>query len=341
MIIYQETKAGFIKDVDDNVIGQRLRDAFQARTGSVPKDKSVWADEYSRFSLALRNAKVEEEIQVAIEYHISAAGRFRIDVLLAGNDGHADNAMIVELKAWDTARLSDVKDMVIAPYGGGKVKEHPCVQARKYRGLILRFNEDIKEKNIHLHSAAYLFNLHRRNPEPLEDARYQDVLSQSRLFLADDALKLRKFIEEVVPHRCKQDVLFFIENGRMRPTDELITHVSSMLEGNEEFELIDEQNEAFQIIRHQIVDEKDRTGRHVFVVQGGPGTGKSVIAVRLLAEVLKEKRMGFFVAPNKAFRDTLVEFLARGNTGYREDSQAIIRSAWSFHDVHYGKDTAN
>ena len=71
-----------------------------------------------------------------------------------------------------------------------------------------------------------------------------------------------------------------------------------MLEGNEEFTLIDEQDEAFRIIRHQVLSETDRSGRHVFVVEGGPGTGKSVIAVRLLAETLRKKRMAFFVAPN-------------------------------------------
>jgi len=144
-----------------------------------------------------------------------------------------------------------------------------------------------------------------------------------------------------VPRKSKKDVIFLIENGRMRPADELVARVSSMLDGNEEFDLIDEQNEAFQNIKHQILQTKILKDRHVFVVEGGPGTGKSVIAVRLLAEILKTKRMGFFVAPNKAFRDTLIEFMARGNAGYREDGQALVRSSWSFHDITYEKDQRN
>ena len=59
------------------------------------------------------------------------------------------------------------------------------MQARKYRGLILRFNEDVRERDL-LHSAAYLFNLHRRDPEPLEDWRFQHMISDSKLFLAND-----------------------------------------------------------------------------------------------------------------------------------------------------------
>ncbi len=341
MIIYHESKAQYLADVDSNVLKQRLVEAFRTKTGSVPKDSYVWADEYSRFAMALGKANVDDDIEVAIEYHISAAGRFRIDVLLAGNDGQFDNGLIIELKAWETAELTDVNEMVISPVAGGKYADHPCVQARRYKGLILRFNQDVKEQGIRLHSAAYLFNLHRRKPEPLEDARYQNVLNDSQLFLAEDVTGLRQHIEKIVPKKPKKNIIFYIENGRMRPTDELIGRVSSMLDGNEEFELIDEQNVAYQVIRHALVGMKDITHRHVFVVEGGPGTGKSVIAVRLLAEILKAKRMGFFVAPNRAFRETIIEYLARGNSGYREDGQAIFRSSWSFHDVDYEKDSRN
>jgi DUF2075 family protein/phage repressor protein C with HTH and peptisase S24 domain len=338
MVIYQESKARFLADVDGNALKNRLVKAFRTKTGSVPSDSYVWADEYSRFAHALGKAKVHDEIDVAIEYHISAAGRFRIDVLLAGNDGQTDNALIIELKAWETADASDVADMVYCPINGGSVRQHPCLQAQKYRGLILHFNEDVKENDIGLHSAAYLFNLHRRNPEPLEDSRYEQIIRDSKLFLADDVAQLRQFLERFVPKKSKKKVIWLIENGRMRPADELIARVSSMLDGNEEFNLIDEQNEAFQNIKHQIFARKHLKDRHVFVVEGGPGTGKSVIAVRLLAEILKSKRMGFFVAPNKAFRDTLVESMAKGNSGYRADGQALIRSSWSFSDITYKTD---
>jgi hypothetical protein len=175
-------------------------------------------------------------VQVAIEYHISAAGRSRIDVLLAGSDGTRDNGLVLELKAWSDAEASPVPEMVVDPYGGRSLTQHPCVQARKYKGLILRFNADIAEKG-----------------------------------------------------------------------------VGSMLDGNEDFELIDTQNEAFQIIRH-------------------------AIAVRLLAEVLGSKRLGFLVAPNKAFRDTLSEQLTKRHQEYRDDGKALFQSSWSFHQSDFMKD---
>ena len=271
------------------------------------------------------------------QYHLRR-GAFRIDVLLAGNDGTTDNGVIVELKAWDTAGFSTIVDLVHSPIGGGTLKQHPCVQARSYKGLITRFNQDIRERGIGLHSAAYLFNLHRRNPEPLEDPRYHGILADTKLFLAGDVEELKRYIEKLVPKKPKQDVLFYLENGRLKPSPELVTRVHHMLEGNEEFHLIDEQNEAFQIIRHEVMSAKSLAERHVFVVQGGPGTGKSVIAVRLLADILKGGRAGFFRAPNAAFRNTLIEYLTKGNKGYREDGQALFQSPWSFHQADYRKE---
>lgn len=338
MIIYAETVRDFLEDVDLNRLERRLVDGFERQTGSVPADRSVWANEYARFSNALRRARVDDDIQVAIEYHVSAAGRSRIDVLLAGNDGERDSCLVLELKAWSEADVSDIPELVWSPYGGGTLAQHPCLQARKYKGLILRFNADIRDKGINLQSAAYLFNLTRRRPEPLEDPRYRHIIDESRLFLADDADELSKFIEKHVRHRSRHDVLFLLEKGRIIPAPALVERVARMLDGNEEFDLLDAQNEAFQVIRHAIAGVATAAKRQVFIVHGGPGTGKSVIAVRLLAEVLTSKRLGFFIAPNKAFRDTLVEQLARGSRDYREDGQALFQSSWSFHMADFMKD---
>ncbi len=98
-------------------------------------------------------------------------GRYRIDVLLAGNDGKRDNALIIELKAWDTASVADEENMVFCPIAGGSRKQHPNLQARNYKATIIRFNEDVVKEGIEFHPSAYLFNLYRRELETLEDAR--------------------------------------------------------------------------------------------------------------------------------------------------------------------------
>jgi hypothetical protein len=103
VIIYAKTKRQFLDDVDLNRLERRLIDGFERQTGGVPSDRRAWADEYTRFSIALRRANVDDDMQVAIEYHFSAAGRSRVDVLLAGNDGTNDNGLVLELKSWSEA----------------------------------------------------------------------------------------------------------------------------------------------------------------------------------------------------------------------------------------------
>lgn len=341
MIIYHNTKAGFVEDIQRNYFKARIEDAFIKKTGSLPIDARSWANDYARFSTILSGAQVANDVELAIEYHCSPVGRYRIDVIMAGSDGSADNGVIIELKAWDKAEVTGIPNMVQSPLAGGSVTQHPNHQARKYKGMILRFNEDISKAGIQLHPTAFMFNLYRRRPEPLEDARYADLLRESRLFMADDAGELRAYLERLVPRRAKNDVFFILENGRWRPTDELVSRVESMLDGNEEFALLDDQEIAYQVIRHQLLNKLERTTRHVFVVEGGPGTGKSVIAVRLLADILHHKRMGFFVAPNKAFRDALANSLTRGQAAYRDDGEALFKSSWSFHQSDWTKDRRN
>jgi uncharacterized protein len=169
MIIYNATKGQFVDDVTQNRLKGLLEDAFQRKTGGIPADSRVWANEYSRFALALSQSKLDSDVQVAIEYHISAAGRFRIDVLLGGRSNGTDNAVIVELKGWEWAEATDIEDLVWSPLNGGKLHNHPCIQAMKYKGLLERFNEDLRDKRIGVHSSAYLFNYNRKSPEPLED----------------------------------------------------------------------------------------------------------------------------------------------------------------------------
>jgi hypothetical protein len=338
VIIYAETKRTFLRDVDDNQLHPKLCAAFRRRTGGLPADHRVWADEYSRFSLALRNAQVNDEAKVALEYHLSAAGRFRVDVLLAGNDGKQDHGVIVELKAWDQAGTTDIDGMVWAPVGGGRARQHPCEQARGYKGLVLRFNESVRDSGIGLEAAAYLFNLQRRSPEPLEDAA--TARPRRREALPRTTSRSSAGSSSATSDSVRTWTRSTSSRREAHPGPGARGPCEQHARGNEDFHLIDEQFEAYRILRHAMWVAPDDGKRHVFVVQGGPGTGKSVIAVRLLADALRRKRMAFMVAPNKAFRDTLVESMARGNAGYRDDGQALIRSSWSFAEEDYGKSKA-
>ena len=76
-----------------------------------------------------------------------------------------------------------------------------------------------------------------------------------------------------------------------------------MLKGNREFIMLDEQKVIYEEIlnesRLSVKDDKKR----VVIVKGGPGTGKSVVTVNLLAELTKEDQFCQYVSKNSAPRN--------------------------------------
>lgn len=81
MIIYQESKAGYMADINSNALQKRLREASLAKTGSVPADSYVWADEYTRFAIALDKAEVSEELADVLHWVLLLSHDLKINVL--------------------------------------------------------------------------------------------------------------------------------------------------------------------------------------------------------------------------------------------------------------------
>jgi hypothetical protein len=88
--------------------------------------------------------------------------------------------------------------------------------------MILRFNEEIVKQGVQTSSFRLPLQSPRREPEPLEDARCSDLH-------ADDVARFMTHLEELVPHKAKNDVLFLLEHGKWRLADELVARVGSML----------------------------------------------------------------------------------------------------------------
>jgi uncharacterized protein len=94
--------------------------------------------------------------------------------------------------------------------------------------------------------------------------------------------------------------LYAIENGRIRPSKMLIDSVAGLLQGKPEFVLIDDQKVVHETILQ--ADARAAQRKQVVIVQGGPGTGKSVIAVNLLAALIGRGRNARYVSKNAAPR---------------------------------------
>src|SRR5699024_7708396 len=86
----------------------------------------------------------------------------------------------------------------------------------------------------------------------------------------------------------------------------LVETVHSLMEGNEEFVLLDEQKVAYEKVISIYEKLKAKTDqKHAIIIKGGPGTGKSVIGLNLMSYMLSSDANVEYITPNQAFREIL------------------------------------
>jgi len=95
--------------------------------------------------------------------------------------------------------------------------------------------------------------------------------------------------------------LYRIENGKIKPSKMLADSITKMIKGNQEFVMIDDQKVVYEnaIALAKHASEKNK---QVLIVKGGPGTGKSVVAINLLVELTKLQKFTQYVSKNAAPR---------------------------------------
>ncbi len=248
----------------------------------------------------LKDNEIPEDCGVMIEYQIPQTAK-RIDFILTGqNDKKIDHAVIVELKQWEFAEITEM-DGIVSTFVGKAIRPepHPSYQAWSYASLLNNFNEAVYSGNIQLKPCAYLHNYKER--DAIVDNFYSEYIKKAPLFLRNDSLKLRSFIKRFVKYGDKGKVMYEIESGRIRPSKGLADSLEGMLRGNQEFVMVDDQKIVYERALHLAKKSSDRN-KKVFIIEGGPGTGKSVVAINLLVELTKQKLVTQYVSKNAAPR---------------------------------------
>ena len=303
MIIYQASKRQFLhhalRDDIEEVVSRHYRSATGHGVG--PSEMQSWKHSLLEMAKVLGDEEIPEDAGVAIEYQLPQSSK-RIDFVITGEDAFArTKVMIIELKQWSESRRSE-KDAIVWARRGGRSGEregtHPSYQAWSYAAYLHDFNTAVQDGSMTLQPCAYLHN-HPRDGE-IDHPHYRTHLERAPLFLARERAKLQAFIREHVRHGDRKGALYAIENGRIQPSKMLIDSVVGLLQGKPEFVLIDDQKLAHETILE--ADARAVQKKQVVIVQGGPGTGKSVIAINLLGTLIARKRNVRYVSKNAAPR---------------------------------------
>ncbi|MCI5631280.1 MAG: DUF2075 domain-containing protein [Bacilli bacterium] len=314
MIVYNETKAKFQSDVFNGVIAKNIENLFDKLgiNGGQLSEYRSWKESLPRMSTIIADNRIDDNVNVAIEFQIPLTSK-RVDFMIGGRNENSDHIVVIELKQWEKCHATNRENVVNAFTGGAnRDVAHPSQQAYSYAKLIENFNESVQEENIELNPCAYLHNYEEKYRNEICHNDYNEIVKLAPVFLMEDAAKLREFIVKYVNKPSDKKLFDIIDYGKLKPSKSLQTAVGSILNGNTEFELIDEQLVAYSTILKLVQNSINSDEKHTVIVKGGPGTGKSVIAINLLAKIINNGYSCLYVSKNIAPRTAFSASLVKG-----------------------------
>lgn len=314
MLVYEGLKTDFLQSVVNDSIAEEIeRTIYEKMSRHTARSEfRAWENSLEYMYKVLVDESIPSDAGVAIEYNIPQTSK-RVDFLISGYGKKGDgNVVIIELKQWDKVTAVEGKDALVETFTGGAIRQvvHPSYQAWSYAAMIRDYNEAVQTGNIDLFPCAYLHNYRRdRNGDPLDEPQYEEYTQDTPAFTRGQAPLLRKFIREKIVRGDSKDLLYQIDHGRIKPSKSLQDTIGKMLKGNREFIMLDEQKVVYEEIlslsRKCLEDGRKRT----IIVEGGPGTGKSVVAVNLLARLTFDDQFCTYVSKNSAPRNVYCQKL--------------------------------
>lgn len=304
MIVYHATKKGFTEDVFNGEIANEIDKAFFAHLGryTSPNEYASWKNSMMYMNNVINTDEIPDDSCVAIEYQIPLTSK-RVDFIISGLNGeHNGQMIIIELKQWEQAKLTNKQGVVKTNFQRGESETtHPSYQAWSYAFMLENYNEKVRDEQIRLNPCAYLHNY--QQDDIIANSFYQEFIDKAPLFFKSDARKLREFIKTHIKYGDKDNIIWFIENGTLKPSKQLADSLCSMLKGKQEFVLLDDQKIVYETALEMAKLSMKEDRKYVLIVEGGPGTGKSVVAVNLLVELTNRGMSAQYVSKNAAPRD--------------------------------------
>ncbi len=343
MLVYESTKSTFLDDVVNDSIADKIYERFKDKVGRTKKSEiTSWNNSMEYMYKVLNDERIPEDSGIAIEFKIPYTSK-RVDFILSGKDEEGKNAaVIIELKQWSSAKEVVGKDGIIRTILNGHNVDttHPSYQAWSYATHIEDYNETVQDRKISLTPCAYLHNYVKQNPDAITHSTYDYYLDKAPVFLKGDVLKLRSFINKYIKYGDNKETLYMIENGKIRPSKSLQDALSSMLKGNREFIMLDDQKLVYETAIQAAEQSYMDGNKRALIIEGGPGTGKSVLAINLLVELTKKNLVCHYVTKNSApryvyasklsgsMRRTRIDNLFKGSGSYintpRNEFDALI-----------------
>jgi len=314
MRLYEGTVAQFSEDVIQNKISDVIAKNYHDHYGRnvSPSEKNSWNNSLNFMKNALDYSDLKDN-KIVVEYELPYSAR-RIDVLLFGKDsGDKDNIVLIELKQWSNENVEDSENdgNIIVDFGRFKKEyPHPSLQVEGYHWDLKDFMTVFEEKpKILLSSCAYCHNYSGKENNVLFYPKFERLIANFPLFSKEDLQKLGVYLKDRLRNGSGLEVFNRFIYSPIKPSKKLLDHTKDMINKQQIFNLIDDQITAYNAIMQKAKELSKTDRKSIIVVKGGPGTGKSVIALEVMGELLRRGKQVFHATGSSAFTNTLRKIL--------------------------------
>lgn len=313
MIVYSTTIEEFLQ-TESEAIKKHLSQKVAELFGEVPspQEERSWDGSIKQLQNVFEAYHLPEKSGISLEYNIPISSN-RIDCIVSGKNAEGKlQAVLIELKGWVEAEKTDIPETVKTLLGQSKrFTSHPSSQVKWYSEVLKDNEEVIQENQLEVHPCAYLYNC--RSQDVIKDEFYNEITTAAPPFCCGEESSLVKFIKERISLGDECQAVDKLEQSRITASKRLLNSVKHLMNDEEYFRLSPEQKLVFNRVIRAVKYQEDNGGKYVLILHGGPGTGKSVIAIDLVFKLLsrsKEKGRTDIVryfAKNKAPRQVLTE----------------------------------
>ncbi len=266
------------------------------------EEKNAWANSLPRLVKAFALPGFDQlhlyfngTSALSLEYQLPAASSW-CDVVLLGRGEHGPGAVIIELKHWQTQ--GDFPEKMVGLINHlGQSTLHPSDQVRGYVEYCRRFHSAVHD-HLATINGCVLFT-QRTNIEAYR-LHPNDELTKDfpcfSYFDTDLSLPFPSYIAKTITAPDFEFAQSF-ERGTYRQDRGFVRQIGEQILHPEKspFVLLDNQRRAFSLCRAQVNSALFQQGsvgaKKVIVVEGPPGSGKSVVAAKIWAALATDPKM--------------------------------------------------
>ncbi|MFH9658902.1 DNA/RNA helicase domain-containing protein [Streptomyces sp. NPDC017248] len=303
-MLFRESAASVAARILEGSLALHLTENFRHLHGRTPAQAEIRS--WERSLPALLNALLEaglDEVEVVIEYSLPLTSK-RADAVLAGVHPATGQPsyVVVELKQWSAARPDEDDPLLCRLDAYPQPVLNPVEQVRGYCEYLLSFNAALERRPESLAGVAFLHNATESRIAGLRSVKEDQY---GRMYTGDQRGAFLDFLRSRLAAKPGAEAADMLAEARIRPSKQLMAVAAAEIRDREQFVLLAEQRVAYEMVMSAV--RKARRGNHkqVVVVTGGPGSGKSVVAMSLLGELYRRGVSALHATGSASFTKTM------------------------------------